>query len=203
MFRFLLSLLLVLAVSPCRADVVINEVVHAASDRVPKWNAAGVPSLGTGLTWYATAFDDSPGKGWQTGPGPFGFGTFSGGTPTFGTNTQTQMQYLTPTLYLRKSFTVSAADAARTDPLELVVEYNDGFILYLNGVEIARRWAGPANQIHYHDQPAFDPDLNNTNADTTRYTETINLGTANTRLNAGTNVIAIHALNIDKISGNF
>ena len=72
--------------------------------------------------------------------------------PAFGTNTQTQMQNLTPTLYLRKTFTVSAADAAKTDPLQLTTSYNDGFIVYVNGVELARRWAGPVGQFQYHDQ---------------------------------------------------
>lgn len=204
MFRPVLSLLLCFAVLPSRADVVINEVVHAASERVLKWDLAGTPSLGTGPMWYATNFDDSAAKGWQTGVGPFGFGSFQGVPAiTYGVNTQTQMQYVTPTMYLRKSFNVSPADAARTDPLELVVDFNDGFILYVNGVEAARRWAGPPNQFHYHDQPAYDPDLNNADADDDRTSTTVNLGAANTRLVAGNNVIAVHALNISSVSSQF
>ena len=44
-----------------RADVVINEVVHAASERVLKWSAphpAGIPRLGTGPAFYENAYDD-------------------------------------------------------------------------------------------------------------------------------------------------
>ena len=200
----LLSLALVLTNS--RADIVINEVVHAASDRVLKWSAphpAGIPRLGTGPAFYENAYDDSAARGWQTGNGPFGFGTTTPAAPVFGTNTQTQMLYLTPTLYLRKTITVSAGDAAKTDNLEFDVEYNDGFIVYVNGVEIARRWAGPAGQFQYHDQHAYDPDLNSTTSDVTKYVETLNLGPANTRLNAGTNVIAVHALNVSYINTNF
>ena len=208
MFRFFTSLLLTLSlvVSQSRGDVIINEVVHAASDRVLKWSAphpAGVPRLGAGPAFYASNYDDSAARGWQTGNGPFGFGTVAPASATLGTNTQTQMLYLTPTLYLRKTITVSAGDAARTDNLELNVEYNDGFIIYVNGVEIARRWAGPAGQFQYHDQHAYDPDLNSTTADTTKYVETVNLGAANTRLVAGTNVIAVHALNQSYINANF
>lgn len=186
-----------------RADIIINEIVHAASDRQLRWPTATTPKLGTGPAFYETGFDDSAAKGWQSGPGPFGFGTTTPAAPAFGTNTQTQMQNLTPTLYLRDTFTVSAGDAAKTDPLELVTSYNDGFIVYVNGVEIARRWAGPAGQFHFHDQHAYDPDLNATTQDVNLYTETVNLGPANTRLVAGTNVIAVHALNLAYTNANF
>ena len=42
---------------------------------------------------------------------------------------------------------VSASDAARADPLSFDVRFNDGFVCYLNGVEVARRNAGPANSL--------------------------------------------------------
>ena len=202
--RIVVTFLLLLAlVAESPAAIWINEIVNAPSDRFVKWSATGVPTLGTGVPWYTATFDDSAAKGWQTGIGPFGFGTFNGVTPTIGTNPQTQMVNLTPTVYLRKTFTVSGANATRTDPLEVQVDYNDGFILYLNGVEVARRWAGPANQIHYHDQPAYDPNLGTTTDDTKLWSETISLGTANTKLLTGTNVIAVHALNLAPSSTNF
>jgi len=183
--------------------VTINEVVHAASERQLRWPTATTPKLGTGPAFYELGFDDSATKGWQSGPGPFGFGTTNPVAPAFGTNTQTQMQSLTPTLYLRKTFTVSAADAAKTDPLQLTTSYNDGFIVYVNGVELARRWAGPAGQFQYHNQHAYDPDLASTAQDVTLNTETVNLGATNARLVAGTNVIAIHALNVSYTNANF
>jgi hypothetical protein len=184
-------------------EVFINEVVHAASERQLRWPTATTPKLGTGPAFYELGFDDSAAKGWQSGPGPFGFGTTTPAAPAFGTNTQTQMQNLTPTLYLRKTFTVSAADAAKTDPLQLTTSYNDGFIVYVNGVELARRWAGPVGQFQYHDQHAYDPDLSSTAQDVTLNVETVNLGASNARLVAGTNVIAIHALNVAHTNANF
>ena len=77
-----------------RADVVINEVMSAGSERALQWSAAGVASFGFGTRWTETAFNDA---GWQTGAGPFGFGTFANVSPapTFGTNLATQMQNLT------------------------------------------------------------------------------------------------------------
>src|SRR4029450_5486940 len=84
------------------------------------------------------------------------YGAVSGVSTPIATNLQAAIQYLTSTTYFRKSFTVSAADQALTDPVQLVVEYNDGFVAYLNGVEVARRNGGPVNKFIYHDQPAYN-----------------------------------------------
>ena len=188
--------LLIAACATSRGEVVINELMASGAERTLRWSAAGVPTLGFGTPWQAGDFNDST---WQTGPGPFGFGSFTNVSPTppVGTSTATQMQNLTPTLYLRKSFSVSAADAAKTDPLNLEVRFNDGFVCYLNGVEVARRNAGPPNGFVYHDQTAAFGTPATTEPSTTPYlrTETIFLGAANTRLIAGTNVLAVHALN--------
>jgi len=177
-----------------RADVVINEIMAAASDRLLQWDANGVPRLGTGTEWQAPVFDDTT---WPAAPGPFGFG-FSAPT-VIGTNVATQMQYLTPTLYLRRAFVATAADVGQA--LELAVQYNDGFIAYLNGVEVARHWAGPRHQFNYHDQPAYNPNLATTPAPSAPYSATIAL--TGVSLVEGTNVLAIHALNLSSTSANF
>lgn len=181
---------------PLRAGVVINEIMSAGSERLLRWSSTGVPMLGTGTVWYNTNFNDAS---WQTGTGPFGFGSFTNVTPApvTGTNMATQMQNLTPTMYLRKSFTATSAQAARTEALLLDVQFNDGFVCYLNGVEVARRNAGPVNQFTYRDQFAAFGTPANTESNTTPYlrTETLNLGAANLRLVSGTNTLAVHALN--------
>ena len=191
-----LCALLGFATAFCHADVVINEVMSAGSERALQWSAAGVASFGFGTRWTETAFNDA---GWQTGAGPFGFGTFTNVSPapTVGTSPQTGMQNLTPTLYLRKTFTVSATDAARADALLLDVQFNDGFVCYINGVEVARQNAGAVNAFVYHDQFAAFGTPASSEASTTPYlrTMTLTLPAANTRLVSGTNVIAIHALN--------
>ena len=179
-----------------RAEVVINEIMANGSERLLRWSANGVPTLGYGTPWNATSFDDST---WKSGTGPFGFGSFANvsSTPAIGTNMATQMQNLTPTLYLRKAFPVTATDAVKTAPLTLEVQFNDGFVCYLNGAEVARRNAGPAKGFIYHDQFAAYGTPANTEPSTTPYlrTQTITLGAANTLLVAGTNLLAIHALN--------
>ncbi len=179
-----------------RAEVVINELMASGSERLLRWSAGGVPSLGTGLPWYAGGFPDAT---WQSGPGPFGFGSFANVSPApvITTNTATQMQNLTPTLYLRKTFAVSAADAGRSEALSFEVQFNEGFVAWLNGVEVARRNAGPVNQFVYRDQFAAFGTPATTEPTTTPYlrTETLSLGAAHTRLLTGTNTLAVHVLN--------
>ena len=204
--RRLCSLLL-LALLACGricgfADVVINELVATGSDRLLQWSASGVPRLGTGSNWYEAGFSDAL---WETGSGPLGFGAISGSPTAIATNLETRVRYLTPTTYLRKTFNVSAVDAARADQLQLVVEYNDGFVAYLNGVEVARRNAGPAKKLIYHDQPAYNREVfsNTAPIPTTRLTETINLGPANIHLLPTGNLFAVHLLNTNSSDPTF
>lgn len=182
--------------APTRGDVVINEIMAKASDRLLRWDAAGVPKLGFGPVWHGLSYPDDT---WLAGNGPFGFGTFANVSPApaIGTNLATKMVNLTPTVYLRKAFTASAAQATATTNLTIDVQYNDGFVCYLNGVEVARRNAGAVNDFKYRDSFAAMGTPAHTESTTTPYlrTETISLGPANTRLVAGANVLAIHALN--------
>ncbi|HET6407765.1 MAG TPA: hypothetical protein VFG14_07780, partial [Chthoniobacteraceae bacterium] len=90
------------------AGVVINELNAGASERLLKWNASGVPSVGTGTKWYEASYSDAP---WSSGVGPFGFGNVTNPSVPIATGLQPRVQYLTPTVYYRKSFSVSAGDA--------------------------------------------------------------------------------------------
>ncbi|MDB6151102.1 MAG: hypothetical protein JWQ44_2550 [Chthoniobacter sp.] len=200
--RFTVALILVLLLAHSRGEVIINEFMAAASERRLQYSATGVPKFGTGTDWYAPTFVDTS---WATGNGPFGFGTVGGGVVAIATNLGTAMQHLTPTLYLRKTFTSSTEDAAKTDPLQLSIQYNDGFVAYLNGVEVARRNAGPPKHFIFHDQPAFNRESFTGTAPipTTAITELITLGATNTVLAAGLNVLAIHALNANSAEGTF
>lgn len=180
---------------PCSfGGVVLNELNAGSSERLLKWNANGVPQVGTGIKWYESAYSDAQ---WQTAPGPFGYGAVTAPSVPIATGLEPKVRYLTPTVYYRKSFSVAAGDESRVDPLQLIVEYNDGFVAYLNGVEVARRNAGPVNKFIYHDQTAYNREAFAGTAPipSTTLSETISLGAANTRLAAGVNVLAIHHLN--------
>ena len=185
------------AVSPlARGQVVINELMAAGSERLLRWSETGVPQLGYGTPWNAIDFDDDT---WRTGEEPFGFGSFPNVSPAprIGTNVSAQMVNLTPTLYLRKTFEVSAEQRESGEMLVLDVSFNDGFVCFLNGVEVARRNAGAVNDFKYRDSFAAMGIPAHTEVNTTPYLrqETIVVGVGNETLVAGTNVLAIHALN--------
>ena len=186
MKRICIALLSAAITSRNFGQVVINEVAVAASDRNLQWNASGAPQLGSGIPWHALNFNATP---WAGGNLPAGWGT------TVNTNLQSAMQNKTPSLYLRKTFTVTPTQAALATPLVLQVEADDGFVAYINGVEVARANCGPAKHFMYVSQVAY-------NAMTTSGLLEYPLLAANTLLVSGTNVLSIQAHN-SNIGSNF
>lgn len=138
--------------------------------------------------WSQVDFDDS---GWFAGPAGLGYGQ-----PTLGTDLSISTEaYLTSTdgaplerslpvsLFMRHVFNV--ADPALINGLTLEVDYQGGFIAYLNGHEIARQ--GLAEGPIAFDALAAD-------SDGTILTQTIDLTPQVANLiNAGSNVLAIQA----------
>jgi hypothetical protein len=176
---FALSLTLASATAQ---SVVINELSATQSDRVLQFPAGGPARLGPlGQRWcdpgpLPTGFASQ-------GIGPFGFGYGNEGTVL-----QSRMAGKALSLYLRKEIILTAAQAALTDPAELVLNYDDGAVVCINGVELARRNLGAAGTFVYCDQPAF----NRHDAGTA---ETITLGAVNAVLREGVNTIAIQVQN--------
>ncbi|MCK5851668.1 chitobiase/beta-hexosaminidase C-terminal domain-containing protein [bacterium] len=164
------------------ATVSINEIAAATSDRILDYSDNNYPKLGSGRHWMNVNFDDSS---WKSGNGGFGFGV--GG---LGTDLQTELEGKAVSLYIRKKFIVSAADAAKTDQLRLQVDYDDGFIAFVNGKEIGRKNMGPKDAFGFHDQAAYNSHASGT-------PENIFSSPANEFLVAGTNVIAIQLHNKD------
>ena len=164
-------------------QVVINEVVAANSDRQLQRNQPGYPRVGITEQWYNANYNDAQ---WKFGNGPFGFGTFSG--VTIGLNTSMEMQNKIPSLYIRKAFNVSLAQASLTNQVQFVIRYSDGFIAFLNGKEVARRNMGLPGMYAYCDQTSFNVNTNTTS-------EAIILGSATNLLLVGTNTLCIQTHN--------
>jgi hypothetical protein len=92
-----------------------------------KYNDSG-KDLGT--AWRARDYDD---QAWKSGAAPLGYGNPDVKTElSFGPNSKSKY----PTYYFRQSFTVT--DTQSIDSLRLNIRYDDGFVAYLNGTEIAR-----------------------------------------------------------------
>lgn len=170
------------------AGLLINEFSATSSDHLLVRESGQYPRVGNTVPWQSADFDDI---GWKSGDGPFGSGV-SG--LSVGTNVSSEVGNQTPSLYLRKTVNVSAENAASGSMLQLAVRYDDGFIAFLNGVEIARRNMGFTGMFGFHEQPAF-------NSHSGSATETINLGVANALLQTGENLLCIQVHNQTRSGG--
>src|SRR6185295_19308707 len=114
---------------------------------------------------------------------------YSNGVPAYTPLTDMQSNY--STIYLRQEFTVANRTAITN--LLLNAQSDDGFIAWLNGVEVLRVNA-PAGEVPYNAvAPAQGVEGNGQSGATyIVYTLTNN---AASRLVSGTNVLAVHALN--------
>jgi hypothetical protein len=110
----------------------------------------------------------------------------NGYRPYIRTDVQAAMKDVTAEAFWRLPFTV--ANPSQLNGLSLRMRYDDGFIAYLNGVEVARRNAPGAM-----DRP-FPAGLN---------AETIDLMAHISSLTAGSNVLAIHGINSSAGDDNF
>jgi hypothetical protein len=129
--------------------------------------------------WRLPGFDDTA---WVSGPAPFGFGDLPLGTDLSQTDPPMQSHY--STFYLRRTFEVEEALDLRQ--LHALVDYDDGFIVWVNGVEVLRLNA-PALQVPHDGRAAAGHESGS-------YVE-FPLPAPKDYINTGTNTISVHALN--------
>lgn len=83
-----------------------------------------VPNVNTPNNWQATNFNDAT---WNSAKGGFGFGD---------NDDFTVLPTNTTAVYLRRTFDIT--DLSSIIALAMHIDYDDGYIAYLNGIEIAR-----------------------------------------------------------------
>lgn len=134
-------------------------------------------------TWNQPDFSDAH---WDAGTGGVGYDLNSDYLPYIGSNVETAMHDERTSVYLRLPFTL--LDTANLESLRLTMRYDDGFIAYLNGVEVTRRnapsspsWLSEATSLH-NDSEAVIPEP---------FDLTVYLGL----LHDGENILAVHGLN--------
>jgi hypothetical protein len=132
-------------------------------------------------SWREVSFDDA---GWESGRAGFGIGDGDDAT-VLG-----DMQNNYVSVFIRHIFEV--ADPAMVESLILTVDYDDGFIAYLNGEEIARENVDAAD----FDEPASASHEAGTPED-------FAITSPGGRLRAGPNVLAIQGHNNGLGSGDF
>ncbi len=112
--------------------------------------------------------------------------TLAGLAPYVGTNVQTAMQNVNASAYLRLPFSVNRISPFNNATLK--VRYDDGFVAYIDGVEVARRNAPSA--------PTFNSTAPiNRAIDDALVMETIDISASANLLTNGNHVLAIQALN--------
>ena len=142
---------------------------------------AMIPTDATfGLDWTKAAFDDST---WVSGTTGVGY-DYDG---LVGLDVDI-MSGLNRTVYIRMAF--RAEDVSSVDRLTLHMKYEDGFVAYLNGVEVARSNAPAATELAWDSGATATRD----DADAVVFEE-IDLSAYRRLLHEGDNVLAIHGLN--------
>ena len=162
--------------------------------------AAQIPLVNHGDVWryrfgtnaaqanWQTAPDASLDSSWLSGPGGIGY---SDGDDA--TNIQAGMSNKCTTVYIRRVFSI-ASPVDNAQRLSLTMDYDDGFVAYLDGTEIAR--GSTTNGVG-------SPVLFNATANSHEASAgsggnaptTYDLGTVNNRLAVGNHVLAIHGIN--------
>lgn len=135
-------------------------------------------------TWRTAAFDDS---GWDGSQAPFGYGDPEISTPF--TDMTGSGGYAGA--YFRKTFNLAAGSIPQTLLLRLNVD--DGCVVWINGMEVKRRNV-PAGQLAYNS-------FSSSNVE--QAWEDVTIENAGAFLVAGTNVVAVHAVNSSLNSGDF
>lgn len=152
------------------------------------WNAEYLYFKGTAepsqpnSLWRDSGFNT---VGWETGNTPFQYGKGSNGTVL------ADMQYKYATVYLRKTFEYDGID--EIENLIISIDYDDGFIIWLNGEQILAINA-PANVSHDKLAP--------TNHDS-GIKETYLIKNGDFNLNQGTNIVAIQCFNASTYNADF
>jgi hypothetical protein len=131
--------------------------------------------------WNTSVYDVSS---WATGASPFRYGVGAGGTVL------DDMRYTYSTVYLRSTFT--AVNSARIEELNVIADFDDGFVLWINGEPVIEANA-PARMY----DSAFATGFHAQGAPVT-YT----LYTSDFHLLEGVNTIAVQVLNYNMSSSD-
>ena len=156
----------------------------------------------TNLGWTEIYFDGD--ASWLSGPSGFGFGADC--SAQHGT-VLSDMQYLAGppvvpgyvSVYMRRLFRVM--DPLLANTLTLTVDYDDAFVAYLNGTEVARRNV-VGTPPRYSQVATGDHECSVCNS-TCNAAENIDMSGYKNLLVSGTNVLAIHAHNLTLASSDF
>jgi hypothetical protein len=161
---------------------------HGAGDLVRAFVPSEADYDDLGFDWLGAAepFDDSSWLTVSSDPNGIGYDRGDGAyDPAIGLNVESALYEESTTLFARAAFEVP--DASQADMLTLHVRYDDGFIAWLNGQEIAR-----ANVTGTY--PAWNVSANSENEAASTPVE-FDVSEFRSALRSGDNILAIRLLN--------
>ena len=192
-------------------DIVINEIMYHPMFLPPETVEVNTITLipENSLCRVRVPSSDSQGINWTGGNNSFSDADWTDGTgnttgvgyerstgyePYIGTNVNNEMFGINASVYIRIHFTVTETNVF--EGLLLYMRYDDGFIAYLNGTEVARAnapdnatWNSIASSSHDDSQA--------------RVFQVFDISAYLPDLQQGQNILAIHGLNISSTSTDF
>jgi hypothetical protein len=158
-----------------------------------------VPTAAISDDWKGgKTFNDSAWLLCTGAPGGVGYEADKGYETLIALDTKAQM-YGTGknnTCYLRIPFTVDAGTLGNVSQLMLKMRYDDGYVAYLNGKEVAR--------ANFTGTPAWNSHADSSReADTQNFDEYLDISAYKGELKAGANILAIHGMNSSNTSSDF
>ena len=155
-----------------------------------------VPSANIGNAWRTVVtFDDSD---WLAGPKARGVGyeRSSGYGPYIDIDVLDQMHNQNTSCYVRIPFVIDPSQLPDLNFMMLKMRYDDGFVAYINGVEVARANAAGT--------PPWNASASGSNSDAAAVNfEDFDITAHVDALRAGDNLLAIHGLNSSLASSDF
>jgi len=181
------------------APVITTTTTVLAAEDATKWAIVPTSPNDVGGTWNSDPdFDDSTWMPCIGGPGGVGFETGTGYESLITLDVESPMDGNNTTCYIRIPFTVDLGDLADFTDMTLKIRYDDGFVPYINGVDLVtarRNFAGP---------PDYNSVADSDHPDSVAMVfENIGISSYLSALEAGDNVLAIHGLNGGITSSDF
>ncbi|MBN1669827.1 MAG: lamin tail domain-containing protein [Kiritimatiellae bacterium] len=152
--------------------------VKVARGAVWRWCRGTAEASDPAGAWRQTGYDDSD---WNTGAAPLGYGAWSFGTVL------DDMRYSYSSAFFRREFEIESP--GRAAELRVSIEFDDGFVAWLNGEEVGRcNVEGDAGEFVPFSSIATD------SIEPTEWSATLG-GASMTPLKAGANLLAVQVFN--------
>ncbi|MDD5381422.1 MAG: FN3 associated domain-containing protein [Phycisphaerae bacterium] len=173
-------------------EVIPPDTILLVSDGAAK--KARVPTGDIGTTWQGGSepYDDA---NWTSGTSGVGYERESSYDPFIGIDVETAMYNINATCYIRIPFNIDPCDISQISSLTLRMRQDDGYVAYINGVEVKR--------VYFTGTPAWNSNSTSSSPEATSAWYSYGISDYINLLHPGSNILAIHGLNNSVTSTDF